>query len=451
MKILSSYLAKAYLVLVLFSLIYLGFLLRDGRWFFYDDFAALRYVNNRSYTQIISNSFVTRDVDYHKFLGYLVIKFLYSRFGTNFTPFLLTNFLVHTTNAILVFEILWVATKQRGVSLVLAGVFLVRLWLWWPSNLHDLLAGTWYFAALLVWIRLGGKNLSNSPKWTNLTVLGLYLLGLATKATVVSLPIGLFLVSLIFERKKWLQIGMRLMPLILVMAGYAMYFGSYFGRGIHQGTGYATKLSIGAFIGSQIEFAKGINPNLDRIALLVLTGLLVLFGIGRRWAIGWLLVAAYAVAIAPMSFFKAHASPYYIYIPIVYVLMGAGMVVKSKIKNEKSKIWIKNQSFLVIWIVLVMVLFNPTAEFRKMVTKYRHPELVGFDQRNMEKLAARTREAVVRGEKEFYFSSWEMSPNLYSAVYHDALGLFLGGGEFNAYRFGYDRNRQVVVIQERLR
>ena len=445
MKVLASYRTGAYLVLVFLSLIYLGFMSRDGRWFFFDDFAALRYVNDRSYAQIIGNSFVTRDVDYHKFLGYLVIKFLYNRFGTDYHPFLLGNFLVHTINAILVFEVLTAVSRNRRVGLVLAGVFLIKLWLWWPSNFHDLLAGSWYFAALLIWIRIIGKDGSDLGNRNNLQmagVAGLYLLGLATKATVVTMPAAFFLLLLMKRktedsegnRRRKVPTALWLMMGFLVLYGF--YFGRYFALGREKGTGYAAEYTVGTFLNSQAKFWSGLAKFLPDSQLLVLGGfgLLALAGIAKQRRYLWFLGGAYLVSVAPTSFFKTHASPYYIYIPAIYALMMMGRGV--------------GQRYFVL-AALVVVLFDPTAGSRKMITKYRHGEYKGFDQRNMEKLVVLTRGAIDRGEREFYFSSWEMSPNLYSAVYHDALGLFLGRSGFDAYRFGYDRNRETVIIRER--
>ncbi len=116
-------------------------------------------------------------------------------FGTWAGGHHLVNALLHAINAVLLFLALRALSSRAGPSLAVALLFCVHPQrvesVAWISERKDLLAGTFFFASLLLYARYARK-----PGWSkNLALAVLLLLGLSSKSMLVSLPFVLCLLD----------------------------------------------------------------------------------------------------------------------------------------------------------------------------------------------------------------------------------------------------------------
>jgi hypothetical protein len=267
-----------------------------------------------------------------------------------------------------------------------------------------------------------------------------YVLAVFSKATASVLPLSfLFLGATIWPVKLWKKMIITLVPYFVIASMYILYFSVYFLAGKEKGTGYVTSFSPETFFSSQMQLISAISGSqwISSLFLGVFLGGIV-WGLLLRQRHLVFLPIAYLVATLPTAFFQKHISPYYIYIPALFLLLWF-------CRNFISQKHIFMKLAIVMFLFLV---FLSGFDFRKVIVKYRHPEWVGFDERNMNNLKLQIADAVDKGRSEFYFSSWEMSPNLYSLVYHGAMGIFMAKKEYLDYEFEYDRPRERMIIPE---
>ncbi len=127
-----------------------------------------------------------------------------------FNPFVfhLTNLLLHTGNAVLVFLIIYALTGKLNISVIaglLFGVHTIHVEsVSWVSERKDVLYAFFYLAALYSYIRFGKKK---ERKWYWFSI-GFFILSLLSKGQAVSLAVTLFLVDYFRGKKLFDQKGL---------------------------------------------------------------------------------------------------------------------------------------------------------------------------------------------------------------------------------------------------
>src|SRR3989344_7598064 len=115
-----------YLLILIVTSVYFIYLLNDSRYFFVDDFTGFTFAVPRTYKQIIVDSLLSRSVDRHKFIGYLITKWLYHHAGTQVSHYFLVLFTIHTLNSFVVYRLLNRVTKKPLTSLLFSLFFAYR-------------------------------------------------------------------------------------------------------------------------------------------------------------------------------------------------------------------------------------------------------------------------------------------------------------------------------------
>ena len=118
-----------------------------------------------------------------------------SVFGTEPWGFHLVNILLHTANALLLFLALRIGTGRIGPALFAAALFAIHPLrvesVAWITERKDVLSGLFWMLALLVHLRRAEKSAARS----GILLFLLMVLGLLSKATVVTLPAALLLLD----------------------------------------------------------------------------------------------------------------------------------------------------------------------------------------------------------------------------------------------------------------
>jgi len=140
--------------------------------------------------------------------------------GMNPGGYHLTNLLLHLASVLLLFAALDRLTGETAKSFLVAALFAVHPLhvepVAWIAARKDVLAGVFWSFALLLWGAYGEKE----GKGSYLAVLGAYVLGLASKAMVVTLPAVLLLLDVWplgrLGRRGWKRLVLEKAPFLIV-------------------------------------------------------------------------------------------------------------------------------------------------------------------------------------------------------------------------------------------
>ncbi len=138
----------------------------------------------------IAWAFTTYGDNYWSPATYLSHMLDVEMFGLNAGRHHRTNLIVHALNAILLFWFLRASTGSRWRSAAVAALFALHPLrvesVAWVAERKDLLAGLFWLATMLAWLR---------DRRCSFTVVALFALGLMAKPTVVTLPFALLLLD----------------------------------------------------------------------------------------------------------------------------------------------------------------------------------------------------------------------------------------------------------------
>lgn len=419
-----------YLLILAITLIYFLYLLSDSRYFFYDDFTALKFVAERSYWQVISDSLFDRNIDRHKFLGYLVHKALFDTVGVKLEIYFLLLWLIHTLNSWLVFRLLKRLTGQTLVSALLSSIFAYRFYLWWFSNIHTYLAAFFCLWFTHIWL----DYLRQPEKGKLLSLWLLWPLAVFAYGPSVFWPLALILITVI--KKGSIAKAKPLFPFALLFLIYLPVFvltADSLNRFTSGSNPYTSDFSLSTYFTTQAIYLSELGNKLFPISVpftvLIWGGLALLAWRYDRKTLVWLL--GFFIALAGNSFFASHTMYYYLYLPIVLVFIFFAQMFK-------TKLW-------PIALVIFMVLLAPWSGLKQLVFRLRHPS-VNFEQRAMVKIATVLDQAVATGQREVKLSNWEVTPNLEHAIVYQAIPYFMTHPERFQLIYGYSRQTEIVSL-----
>lgn len=419
-----------FLLIISVNLVYLYYLLIDSRYFFYDDFTGLTFSVPRSYTQIISDSLASRDIDRHKILGYMATKWLYSNFGTNVDAYFTFNFLIHTSNSLLLFLLLKRITNNVKLSVILASVFAYRFYLWWFSNIHTLMAAGFSFTTIHLWLNYikSGKKINYLWMWLILPLL-VYSYGPGFFVYPALLPFTIF-----FNKNLVLKKLLPLVPIILLLGIYFIFYTQVGDSQLRfsdpQGV-YYRPLTVGTFLNVHTQYLHSLNRYipLSLLSLSLISLSLLLLNLSRTRSV--FLLAAFLIAIAPNSFFLNHTMFYYLYFPITFILLFF-----AELLQRRRWLWA---------LVIFLILFNPVQGIYKILFRIKHPS-VHFEKQAMAKIV-RAAESVINNQvSQVRLSNWDVTPNLNHAIDYQALPYFLSSSKKFDYHYSYSRDTQILTL-----
>lgn len=426
---LSRFLASSwpYLAILFVTSVYFVYVLTDSRYFFYDDFTGFTFSVPRSYPVIIADSLASRDIDRHKFVGYLVTKLLYQTAGLKVEAFFAFNFVIHTAVCWLLYRLLVRLSGRRGFSLFLTLIYAWRFYLWWWSNVHTILAG--FFGLITVHLWLFFLNTRRFRYY--------WLIWLVSPLLVFSYGPGIFVYPALLFLTLYLCKTPAIKYLFPFFALLAVYFSIFTHtpdsllRFAQTQNPYYRPLNLATFVTAQTSFLSdltGFIPKIPGLAVLIFTFLVIYFGrIHRRLLLPGL---AYLAAIAPNSFFPNHTMFYYLYFPIIFIF-----ILVSQLSLKKT----------LAAIILALLLFNPFYGAKTIFFRLRHPA-GNFDKAAMSMIVDRVDEALATGQTDIQLSNWDVTPNLNHAIAYGALPLWLHHPLKDNFTYAYSRDTQVLTL-----
>lgn len=429
-KVFSLKFLPFYLIFLTTS-VYFIYILNDSRYFFVDDFTGFQFSVERSYEGIIKDSLISRNVDRHKFIGYMTTKFLYQTVGLNLNDYFLTLFLIHTTNCFLLYLLILRISKKKIISTLLTLVFAYRFYLWWFSNIHALLAGLFMLLGIHSWLLF----IENKERIYYIAFLSLYPLMVFSYGPTILLPVALAAVSWFkYGFTKTLNYFKFLIPLFVLVIAYLFYFTftqDSMIRFVESTNPYMSDFSLMTYLKVQAIYLSLISGGLIPSSVMIM---IIFWGFMYSFTFlkcrkNTLLLAAFHIALLANSFFVQHTMFYYLYQPIVFLLLYFG-------EMFKTKYWV---GFLIIFFVL----FNPFYEMNKVFFRLRHPA-VNFEVNAMKKITTTVDNALNNDLPEVQLSNWEVTPNIAHCIDNQVLPLFLSSDKKNSVDYIYDKNQAVL-------
>jgi len=408
-----------YFFILIITSVYFIYLLNDSRYFFYDDFTGFTFVVGRTWWEIIRDSLLSRDVDRHKITGYLVTKLIYNLVNLKVEAYFLAMFIIHTLNSFLLFNLLKKLSKKTYISLFLASIFAWRFYLWWFSNIHMFLAGLSFLLTLHFWL---------NKKITLIWII--FPLMVYSYGPTILLPLALILLSW-FLNRPW----KKLIPLTLVSFAYLLIYSNTAAnitRFTNPDNPYFRPVSVSTYLTTSSIYLSDLSAGLlpqsiwPTIAVWV-AGLIAIIKFKPRL----LLVAlCFPLTLLANSFFPNHTMFYYLYTPIIFVLILFSYLLQSK------RWW--------AYLIVFLVIFNPFYNLYQVAFRLKHPA-ENFEKRAMKLIADQVDQAIAEGTQSFYISNWFVTPNLRHAV-HEALPLFLTSPQKNCFGYGHSKKTEILTL-----
>lgn len=431
MKIKSLKPLWPYFLIFIVTSIYFIYILNDSRYFFVDDFTGFTFSVPRTYFQIITDSLASRSVDRHKFIGYLITKWLYHHAGTEISHYFLTQFIIHTANCFLVFKLLKRITKETIPSLFLSLVYAYRFYLSWFSNIHMMTEGLFLFIFLHLWL----NYLEKKRHFYLPLIITTYFLAIFTYGPAFLFVPALIPVTLYFKGKNISHYLKILTPFIIFIPLYFVVFTftpDSLTRFQETTNPYRGDFSLTGFLKVHSIYLSALSGGLlpQKISVMLASWIAISsFALSRHHLFLW--IAAFFISIAANSFFPQHTMFYYLYPPIIFLLILFGFLLKEK------------QWPLVLAVFLIV--FNPFHEIRKVAFRLIHPS-ANFEEKAMLLITHNIEKALKTGEKEIQLSNWEVTPNLQHAIDYQAIPLFLSHPNKDDFLYSYSRDTQVLTL-----
>lgn len=163
-------------------------------------------VDNRDIRELSASNFEQMFSSFYLSLYQPLTTFVYglcyALFDLNASAFHMLNLFLHLVNCLLVYWLVLLVVKDDKIALLLTALFALHPLqveaVAWVSALSILLCATFYLAAIICYIRY--HNSMYKPKYIYITFM-LFIGGLLSKSTAISLPVMLLIFDYFFGRK----------------------------------------------------------------------------------------------------------------------------------------------------------------------------------------------------------------------------------------------------------
>ena len=160
------------------------------------------------------------------------------------------------------------------------------------------------------------------------------------------------------------------------------------------------------------------------------------------WAVGFVAILRYKpkllyialcfpLTLLANSFFPKHTMFYYLYTPIIFILILFSFLLQ-------SKHWL-------IYLITFLIIFNPFHNLYQVAFRLKHPS-ENFEKKAMSMIVEQVDQAIVQDTQSFYISNWYVTPNLQHAIVYEALPLFLTSPKKNNYFYNYNNKTETLTI-----
>ncbi len=288
------------LLLLAISSLYLIFSLKTNVFFSQDDFSVLAYFKSHSTIAMIRQFLLSGDLwGFHKIIGYLNLRLLYSFFGVNPVFYIINNQIIHSANVVLLFLVLNILSKDNLKSFFFAIVF-NSLYLFYFSNIHEYLVT--FLSLLSIYLYLDSRHRLS---------LVIFLLALLTKEIALGLPLILLSINY-FQNKKTTS----LMPFYILALFYLIFqLGFIFAKTAGNPDGpYATTFHLASLWRNFLFY-------IPLPWLTVFTAALI-FSVRKRT---FPLFIFAILTLAPALILKNRHEGYYFYLPLAYFCIFLGL------------------------------------------------------------------------------------------------------------------------------
>ena len=273
---------------------------------------------------------------FHKIVGYLNLRFLYSFFGVNPVAYIINNQIIHSANVVLIFLILNLLSKDNLKAFFFAIIF-NSLYLFYFSNVHEYLVT--FLCLLSIYFYL------NSRLRLSLVI---FLLALLTKEIALGLPLILLSINY-FRNKKTTS----LMPFYILALFYLIFqLGFIFAKTAgNPDSPYATTFHLPSLWRNFLFY-------IPLPWLTVFTATLI-FSARKRTFLFFIFAI---LTLAPALILKNRHEGYYLYLPLAYLCIFLGLTLPKF-----------SRTFLIIY-VAIFFLFGG----RKLLPPIAHQEFTNW-------------------------------------------------------------------------
>lgn len=358
-----------YVLLLALPLLFFLQNIRQDYFYYSDDWDHFALVYNNSFADLFKQTMLSADGVWvhHKIItGFFLFKLLYEIFGTPPQVYLIAVFILNTANIFAFYSLVQTILQNRRISFFLALIF-ASFYLSWISNIHELITAFFVLLGLFSW----HKWLFERKKLQYLFSLIFYLCAMLSKEIAFLLPVALLFVTFGHDFKRARQVLKSLYPFIFVMVLYGIFYASGFINyfSYEAQSSYHMSVSTQIIKNLVIYFSltfRGLSANLFWIVAFIVGSLVR--DIKAKGKKVTPFVASYFLFLVPPLFFANKISDYYVYIPLIFLLIGLGIWLnKSRIINRTQ--W----SFIFTLCLITFGVFNVYKEIKDGIYLSIHP------------------------------------------------------------------------------
>jgi len=247
----------------------------------------------------------------------------------------------------------------------------------------------------------------------------------------VLIPPALFLLSFFLKRSP-----KKLIPLVMISAAYLIFYSNTQAniiRFTNPDNPYFRPVSISTYLTTSSIYLSDLSANLLPQSIWLTIGI---------WAVGFVAILRYKpkllyialcfpLTLLANSFFPKHTMFYYLYTPIIFILILFSFLLQ-------SKHWL-------IYLITFLIIFNPFHNLYQVAFRLKHPS-ENFEKKAMSMIVEQVDQAIVQDTQSFYISNWYVTPNLQHAIVYEALPLFLTSPKKNNYFYNYNNKTETLTI-----
>jgi|GEM_PF-4144393 len=447
-KILKSNWSRIILVSIPFIFYFIR-LLRNDPFFFSDDFTHFYLVSNFSYLDILNMAMSPQGIWVgHKIIfGFYAFKLFFDLFGTNPIPYYWLMFFINLGNGILFYFLANKIILNKKIAALIAFVF-GFFYITWLSNIHEVLALMFMlgmFICFLIW----SKKFDIKPFLCSVV---LYILAIFTKEIAfLAVPV-MFLITIAIRRdikKNFKYLFIFFIIFVLYSLFYARGFTSYFGKP-HE-DGYTMLFSFPLILQNLKIYLNQIFPAVSEKLLIPFVFIIfVIFDLISKKLKSLPFLASYIIFLFPALLFLNRTSTYYNYIPLVFLLIGFGIIIEGILKAItfiKSSIQ-KRIAIVTVLIFSVFGLFGLNLKAMDSCFLIKYPWKNDFKNRYLElinNIDNLGKEGKLKKGLEI-----KLIPGLeYSwvSMENDILRVFLKNAVSKLYTYSYNFEKGVFIVQ----
>jgi len=258
-------------------------------------------------------------------LGFWLFKFVYDTFGANIYPYITLIFLLNLISTLIFYVMSGEFVKNNYVRTVFAFLFGL-LYLTWISNIHELLGAIFLMSTFYTFIKWVKKGKSTYGILMTL----LYILGIFSKEITFLLFPFMALVYLCIRKMSIVKKDLKkLTPLLLIFILYSIFYASTFlGYFRISNGGYKMGFDLSRMFSNFAFYLKFVLPGIGSYFNFALTILIALYGytVYRKYYWPTIFLSGFLVLLFPVLLFSDRVSPYYVYMPTIFLFLSFGMI-----------------------------------------------------------------------------------------------------------------------------